>query len=159
MIEDLLQLHQVDETGRRIRELQMERAQIPPLRRLSDLVALIESHAGLAARRLRGDASLEPRRLAVKANAAEIQARTRASAAEWQGAADAWRALVAAVESGAIGQADCERRHAALARQYRECLRRMEEDDRRLARRVEDLRAEQRRNLGGASQSCELPCG
>jgi hypothetical protein len=152
-------LRQVDATGRQIREIQMERAAIPPMRRLSDLVAMLQEHAGLSAQVLNGSAKGEPRRAALKEDIARIQSRTRPTADGWQHLATDWGYLALAVDLRALPAAECADWHASLIRHYKTFIHEMEALDGRLARRVEDLRLQQRRNLGGMSVSTELLCG
>jgi len=152
-------LYQVDATGRRIREVQMERAAIPPARRLSDLVAMLQEHAELAARALAGGTRSEARRAALKEDIARIQSHSRPAAETWQRLAADWGYLAQAVDLRALPAAECAQWHATLVGQYQAFIREMEELDGRLARRVEDLRREQRRNLGAVTPGLDLPCG
>lgn len=152
-----LLLRQVDATGRQIREAQMERAAIPPARRLGDLLALLQEHAQLSALALAGNPRGEPRRAALKGDIQRIQGRTRPPADGWHRMAADWGFLARAVDLRAVPVAECNEWHAALIRQYKAFMHAMEQLDGKLARRVEDLRAEQRRNLG--APGLDLLCG
>lgn len=150
-------MRQVDATGRQIREAQLERAAIPPARRLGDLLVLLQEHAQLSALALAGNPRSEARRAAVKADIERIQGRTRPPVYGWQLMAADWGFLARAVDLRAVPAAECDEWHASLIRQYKAFMHAMEQLDGRLSRRVEDLRAEQRRNLG--APSLDLLCG
>jgi len=152
-------IRKISETGCQIRDAQLARAALPPLRRLSDLVQAMEEHRRLSARLLAGDARDELRRQQLAQSIGDIQSRTRPLAAEWERATTDWRLLRRAVDSRALEPQQAEAWHDALLATYRDGLRTLEQLDGRLARRVDDLRREQCRNLGGGRAAAELPCG
>src|SRR6185369_4133836 len=92
-------LHQVDAAGRCIRDAQLARAAIPPLRRLSDLIEAMQAHCQLSSRLLCGDAREEPRRAQLAKLIDEIQDRTRPPVVNWQRSVTDWRLLRQAVAS------------------------------------------------------------
>jgi len=105
---------------------------------------------------LAGNAKGEPRRAALKHDIERIQSRTRPAADGWQHLSADWGYLAQAVDLRALPAAECADWHAALIRQYKTFMHEMEALDGRLARRVEDLRSQQRRNLGAG---LDLLCG
>src|SRR5258705_6788925 len=115
-------IRKISATGCQIRDAQMARAALPPLRRLSDLTQAMEEHRRLSARLLAGDTRDEFRRQQLAQAIGEIQSRTRPHAADWERATTDWRLLRRAVDSRSIAPQQADASHHALLATYRDCL-------------------------------------